>query len=487
MFRHFTIRQRILITFLAIVLGGGVVQLVIAGRQLQQATLEFYQHHLETDALMIASTLSEPLEHYLDGEGTQEMQRILGSIQQEVAHDYLIVDQSYRVIGFTADTGYESVNRVSSMPELIMAENGTIGADIRNGHDGQPHLYVAVPIFYESHSLGYLVLSRLMQPAYDEVLRQWLELSVATLPVVILVIISGLWISRTISQPIQLLRNSALQMAEGALDTRITIHTEDEVGQLAKTFNYMAAQLEGLIQTQRSFVSNAAHELRTPLMTLKLRVEALSDDTLPTAERDQYIEEIQQEIDHMAELVSSLLVLARIDEGRHQGADSLTDTRSILQDIARHWRIRANHAGLDWSVTFNDSLPNIIISPNDLRLVMDNLLSNAIKYTTDGGIHLSAQHNAQQVIIKVKDTGIGFAPKDQQQLFTRFYRSAQARSNFEGNGLGLSIVEAILKRYNATITANSDGIGQGATFTVTIPIVANPTIGQKQALSQTSL
>lgn len=468
--RQLTIRQRIVATFLLIVLGGGVLQLFIAGRQLQQATLEFYQHHLETDALMIASTLSEPLEHYLDGEGTQEMQRVLGSIQQEVAHDYLIVDRAYRVIGFSADTGYGSVDRVDALPELTAAASGNIGSDIRNGHDDKPHLYVAVPILYESHSLGYLVLSRLMRPAYDEVTRQWLELAIATLPVVLLVIVSGLWISRTISQPIQLLRNSALQMAEGALDTRINIHTHDEVGQLAQTFNYMAAQLESLVQTQRSFVSNAAHELRTPLMTLKLRAEALTDDTLPTEERNRYIEEIQDELNHMAELVSSLLVLARLDEGRHISQGVSTDTSATLQDIARHWRIRAIHSGLAYTVEVAETLPNSVMPPNDLRLVIDNLLSNAIKYTKQGQVTLSAKHIGQHIVIQVRDTGIGFNTDDHQQLFTRFYRTDLARSNFEGNGLGLSIVEAILQRYNATIRAESAGSGHGATFSVQIPV-----------------
>lgn len=470
MLKHLTIRQRILATFLTIVLTSGLVQLFIAGRQLQLATLEFYQHHLETDALMIAATLSEPLEDYLEGDGTREMQRILANFQRDVGHDYLIVDRSFRVIGFTADTGYESLARVSPSAELVAASNDNIGADRRLGHDGTVHLYVAVAIRYEREILGYLVLSRPVAPAYAEVYQQWFELGSMSIPVIGLVIAVGLWLSNTISRPVQQLRNSALKMAEGDFSTRIETDAQDEVGQLAQTFNYMAEQIEGLMRTQRSFVSNAAHELRTPLMTLKLRVEALEDDVLSIEERRQYLHEIQQEVDHMAGLVSALLVLARIDEGRHQRHTSITDTAAILQDIARHWRIESTKQGLGFTVDIPTALPDLPLAPNDLRLVLDNLLGNALKYTATGEISLAVEQNPEQVNISVRDTGMGFSAEQQQKLFMRFYRAEQARSNFEGNGLGLSITQAVLEQYNASIIAKSEGIGKGATFTVSVPI-----------------
>lgn len=470
MVKRLTIRQRILMTFLAIVLVGGVVQLIIAGRQLQLATLEFYQHHLETEALMIASTLSEPLEHYLEGEGTREMQHILANLQRDIGHDYLIVDRDYRVVGFTADTGYESLDRVPQSVELVAAADGFIGADTRTGHDGSDHLYVAVAVRYEENILGYLVLSRPIAPAYTKVYQQWFELGSTTLPVIALVIGAGLWLSDTISRPMQQLRNSALKMADGDLSTRIESDAQDEVGQLAQTFNYMAEQLDGLMKTQRSFVSNAAHELRTPLMTLKLRVEALEDDALPTDERTQYLREIRQEVDHMAGLVSSLLALARIDEGRYQRNGSITDTTSTLHDIARHWRIESNKQGLDFTADIPSMLPDLPLTVNDLRLVLDNLLGNAIKYTVEGKVYFTVEHAPGQVVMRVRDTGIGFAPEQTELLFTRFYRSEQARRDFDGNGLGLSIVQATLRQYDASIIAESEGIGKGATFTVTIPI-----------------
>ncbi|MGQ9904935.1 MAG: sensor histidine kinase, partial [Anaerolineae bacterium] len=471
MLQRLNIRQRILLTFLAIVLTGGAVQLVIAGHQLQVATLTFHQHHLEIDAVTIAATLSEPMEHYLEGKGTREIQQTLALMQREKPYEYLIVDNNYRLVGFVANRGYEQLERAPLTPELEGAARGGIVEDVRVGHDGQMRLYIAAPVLYEGETLGFLVLSHLMQPAYDEIMHQWAQLSVTTLPVIGGTILASLWVSATISQPIEQLRNSAIKMAQGNLSARIEISAQDEVGQLGQTLNDMAEQIESLLQTQRSFVNNAAHELRTPLMTLKLRAEALEDEALAPEERTQYVREIQREVDHMVGLVSSLLALARIDEGRqHKRAGGITDTVAILHDIVRHWRVESARKGLDFVADIPPSLADLPLTADDLRLVMDNLLANALKYTPAGRVCFFVEQQAEWTIMRVCDTGIGFTPEQADQLFNRFYRSEQARASFDGHGLGLSIAQAVLQQYGARISAESAGIGRGATFTVMIPV-----------------
>lgn len=469
MLNRLTIRQRILVIFIVIAFVGGTVQFLIAGRQLEAATLEFYQHHLETDALLVAVTFAEPLGHYLEDEDEDDIGRMLATFQQEVGHNYLILDRNYRVVGYTANTGYEQVDRVPASPELIEADTAQIGSDIRPNHAGESTLYLAVSVIYEGDALGYLVLSEPIAPAYAEVNRRYMELAIATLPVIVLVIGASLWVSSTISRPVQHLRDSALNMARGALDTRIQSSSQDEIGQLGETLNYMAGQLETLMKTQRSFVSNAAHELRTPLMTLKLRAEALSDETLSKNERETYLVDIRQEIDHMAELVSALLMLARIDEGRQPHNGVVLDTVSLLHDIMRHWRIEAEAKRLEFFAQIDPDLPDLPMSPNDLRVVLDNLLSNAIKYTEQGHIRVMVSHTRQTFSIQVCDTGIGFTEQQRTHLFERFYRSETVRGRFSGNGLGLSIVMAILDYYDGRIEASSPGTERGSEFTVHLP------------------
>jgi signal transduction histidine kinase len=469
MLKRLTIRQRILITFVAIVLMGSISQLIIAGHQLQFATLEFYQHDLETDALITAANLSEPFERYLKGRGTEEIQHLMSTFHGEFGHDYLIVDRDYEIVDFTAGLSYDGLEVAPITPELLFNQD-QLGADIRPGPHQEDYLYVATPILYDQFTLGYLTLSIPMAPAYSAVNQQWLQLASASLPIIALAVGAGLWISGTISHPVQQLRSSALKMASGELNTRIQNNRLDEVGQLAQTFNYMAEQIEVLLKTQRNFISNAAHELRTPLMTLKLRAEALEDDNLPAPERAVYISEIHEEIDHMAGLVSSLLALARIDEGRYKSNGPTADPTAVLHDSARHWRIASNHAGLKFTAEIAADLPELPLGSNDLRLILDNLLGNAIKYTSEGTVQLTATPTNHQIVLTIADTGIGFTPEQSTHLFDRFYRSDNVRAQFEGTGLGLSIVYALLKQYGGTIHAHSSGLGQGATFTVTLPL-----------------
>ncbi|MCB9451042.1 MAG: HAMP domain-containing histidine kinase [Anaerolineaceae bacterium] len=470
MLRQLTIRQRILVTFLAIVLTGSILQLLVAGWQIQLATLEFYQHHLETNALLVASGLSEPLEYALEGKDDGSLQRILTVQQSQLGHDFLLVDRNYRLIASTNTVGYPVQNTVPRTPEIMQAESGQIGADVRLNPQNVLTLFVAAPVLYESHPLGFLVLSAPMQPVYDDVARRWLGLAGAALPVLGLVIVASLWISGTISRPVTNLRNSALKMAGGALDTRIEVHSSDEIGQLAQTLNYMAGQIDGLIKAQRSFVSYAAHELRTPLTTLKLRADILADERVPQQEKAVSIREIRQEVDHMAELVSSLLTLTRIDEGRHKRSGTVTDTVAAFHDIARHWRIEAVKSGLQFETSIAPNLPEIPLSTNDLRLILDNLLGNAVKYTPEGSIQFQVEANPDHVLIRVRDTGIGFTPEQAKHLFERFYRSETSHTRFPGNGLGLSIVQAILMQYKGCVQGHSEGINKGATFEVTLPL-----------------
>jgi signal transduction histidine kinase len=470
MLQRLTIRQRLLLIFVLVVFTGAVLQFVVAGAQLRAATLEFYQHHLETDGLLVAATFAEPLDHLAEGEDDRNIGRTLAALQQEIGHDYVIVDHDYRVVAYTANTGYEQVDRLTETPELAQARSDSIGSDIRLNAAGKDTLYVAVQILYEGRVFGFLVLSEPMQPAYAEVNQRYLELAGATVPVLALVIIASLWVSGTISRPIQHLRDSALQMARGAFDTRIATTSQDEIGQLADAFNYMAQQLDTLIRTQRSFVSNAAHELRTPLMTLKLRAEALADESLPAVERETYANDIRQEVDHMAGLVSSLLTLARIDEGRHHAINEVVDTVSGLHDVVRHWRITAEANGLQLQAEIAPDLPDLPMSSSDLRLILDNLLSNAIKYTPQGEVRLLARQQGDALILEVRDTGIGFREDQRGHLFERFYRSEDVRGKFSGTGLGLAVAESVVRTYGGSLTAESGGLGQGARFRVVLPL-----------------
>jgi signal transduction histidine kinase len=474
MLKRLTIRQRILLIFTSIAVLGSLLQLLIAGGQIQSATLDFYRQHLETDALIAGVSLGSSMERFADTEANRTvLQALLAALQNQVGQDFVLTDQNLDVIGSTETQSVHFGQRLTATPELIQAQTEAVGTDIRLDSDGIRRMYAAAPLVHDGRSIGYIILSQPTAPMDTEVQQRWLELAISTLPIVALVIAASLWISGTISRPIQRLRNSALQMAAGALDTRITDHSEDEVGQLGSAFNYMAEQLEALLQSQRSFISNAAHELRTPLMTLKLRIEGLSDPQLSSTQQADYLLELRQEVDYMAQLVTSLLTLARIDEGRHTVDAEKYDSVALLQDIARHWRIEAQKTQVKFQAEIAPDIPDLSMPANDLRIVLDNLLSNALKYTPQGVIHLRAWNEQGAIRLSVVDTGQGFTPQEADQLFTRFYRTPEVRAqHIPGTGLGLAIVHEIMKQNHGQLEAKSAGIGCGASFIVTLPVQA---------------
>ncbi len=462
------IRQKVLLTFAAIVLIGGTAVFLIAGLEVRDVTLEFYQQDLEMSALNLANVVVDALDE--DNSGT--LQTLLDRAHARENQTFTLLDTQRRVLASTSDFSYTKNTPLSETPELLDAAEGNRGHAIRTGENGEDFAFVAVPVTYEGRLIGIVRTEAPMSPAYRDVRRKWYELAAVAVPVSLLTLAASFWLGGTLTRPIRQLHTSALRIAEGHLDERVTIRSGDEIGHLAQAFNYMAERVNTLLSTQRSFVSSAAHELRAPLMSLKLRVEALQERSLPDAQRTAYLNELTQEIDHLSSLITQLLILARLDEGRHQADTPPSDPVAFFTDLARSWRIRARTAEITFDAALPNQLPPLALTASDVQIVVDNLLSNAFKYTPAGGtVELRVTHDHAMLRIAVRDNGEGFPPDEKSQLFERFYRSPRARSHTVfGTGLGLSIVKAVVDEYGGTITAHSDGPDRGAAFEVALSV-----------------
>jgi two-component system sensor histidine kinase BaeS len=472
------IRGKVLLIFTTVTLIGGLALFLSAGLQLQNTTLQFYQQDLQTAALNLANGLAEPLQ---EGQGDTAgglLQRILERNQVARGVTFTIVNPNLRVLASTANPQPPLDSQIPTTNEIVAALGKHMGHEVRRSATGELRVYSAVPILYEGRVVGVLQASAPMSTAYRQARDKLYSLAAVALPILLLTVGASLWLGRTLTHPIQQLRNSALHIADGALDERVEIKSRDEIGQLGQAFNYMAGRINALLATQRSFVSNAAHELRTPLMSLKLRIEALQDPAVSDEQKAVYLTELAREIEHMSTLITQLLILARLDEGRHQADQPPEDVAAFVQDMARTWRIRTQAAGLHFEADIPTVLPNTVVSASDLKIVLDNLLENAVKYTPPGGqVSLHVGQDTRAIRLIVSDTGEGFRPEETRFLFERFARLTRARENdIPGTGLGLAIVKAVLNQYGGTITARSDGPGQGATFDVVLPLAARPPV-----------
>lgn len=228
-------------------------------------------------------------------------------------------------------------------------------------------------------------------------------------------------------------------------------------------------RIRRLETVRRDFVSNLSHEIRTPLASLKALTETLQDGALddPPAAR-RFIDQIQVEVDALAQMATELLELSRIESGRLSLDRQLVPACDLLLSASRRMHLQAERAGIDLRVECASDLPNVNIDLQRLEQVLVNLIHNAVKFTRAGGeIVLLAETGDGLVRFAVRDTGIGIPLDDVPRIFERFYRVDKSRTG-SGTGLGLSIAKHIVEAHGGKIWAESVE-GQGSTFYFTIP------------------
>jgi signal transduction histidine kinase len=316
-----------------------------------------------------------------------------------------------------------------------------------------------------NNKLGFVEVSE--GPAYGSailasVARGWVFASAIA---VLFAAAVGWYISRRISAPVMSLSDATARMMQGDLSSRADIKSQDEFGQLARSFNEMASQVEETVGTLRSFVADAAHELHTPLTALQTYLE-LARDERNASERNQYLARAHDQGQRLEALVKSLLNLSRIEAGESILAP--VDFSQLVQEISEQFASRAEQTGHEFEI--NQLEENILVNGNieQLRQVIINLLENALKFTpTAGRLSVSLENKEGEAKLTVSDTGIGIPEEDLPHLFERFHRGRNA-SNYAGNGLGLAIVKAIVSAHQGDVSVQSEP-GQGTQVSVFIP------------------
>lgn len=237
------------------------------------------------------------------------------------------------------------------------------------------------------------------------------------------------------------------------------------------------------MERQREFVADASHELRTPLTLIRANAEvALRHKQQTVAENTELLEDICKESDYLTRLVADLLTLARADMGKLEASLEPLELRHLAVEVTREMRPLAEAKHLKLGFEESGTEPTELWINGDtlrLRQLLVILLDNAIKYTSSGQISLQlGRGRSQAVILKVTDTGIGIPPDKLERVFERFYRVDKARSRHEGGfGMGLAIASWIVQLHNGTLQVNSH-VGQGTTFTVTLPTHLPPKLLQ---------
>ena len=283
-------------------------------------------------------------------------------------------------------------------------------------------------------------------------------------------------------EPVGRMINEVEAITDGrSLHRRLPVEaTGDELARLGATLNAMISRLETSFGALRRFTADASHELKTPLAVLRADVERAMHTAPTSTEHLVALEEALQETTRMADLVDSLLTLARADEGRFDLHRQPFQLEPLVHDVFETAVILGEDAGLTVTLV---SVENVTILGDRIRLrqLFLNLVTNAIKYTSRGGtVEVSAKRKDGEVQFSVRDTGIGIAAGDLPYIFERFWRADRARSRLSergGFGLGLAISQWIAQAHGGALTVQSR-LHRGSTFTVSLPIAPDDAVGE---------
>ena len=294
----------------------------------------------------------------------------------------------------------------------------------------------------------------------------------AVFAAMIAAILLSLLFSRSVVAPVRDMSLVTQRIAEGHYDERVQVDGSDELAQLALRFNQMAEKLNQVESMRRRLIGDVSHELRTPLTAIKGSMEGLMDGILP-ANNETY-QQIYLEADRLNRLVDDLQELSRVEARTNQLDFQRVDISSIVQTVTKRLTPQAESKRISLTFELTPDLPPVLADEDRAIQILANLTDNALKYTPEGGkVTISAKRLNGEVLITIRDTGIGIPAEHLSRIFDRFYRvdKSRSRQNGGGSGIGLTISRAFVEAHGGRIWVESEGEGQGSTFTFTLPVL----------------
>lgn len=289
-------------------------------------------------------------------------------------------------------------------------------------------------------------------------------------------VIVSLFVSKQVVAPIRRIMVASQHIADGHYSERIQIpgsldiEEMDELAQLSLSFNQMTLELEKAETLRKQLIGDIAHELRTPLATIKGSMEGLIDGVLP-AGQDTY-HQVYQEAERLQRLVDDLQDLNRVESGAIQLNLEKYPVKDLVEITQRRLLRQFDDKGVLLELDIPDDLPKVSVDVDRIGQVFINLIGNSLQYTPSGGVvTVMAKEKKDQILVTISDSGIGISPENLSNIFTRFYRVDKSRSRAGGgSGIGLTIAKHLVESHGGKIWAESPGLGNGSTIRVLLPI-----------------
>ncbi|MBQ6820638.1 MAG: HAMP domain-containing histidine kinase [Clostridium sp.] len=370
---------------------------------------------------------------------------------------YAISDEEMHNIKYTKiDISDSEINQLKN--------NNIIHKKAKDGKEGEIWY---IPLFGNGSFNGVIILldNKEMMPYPGLYLVVWIFIIGA---IVISNIISFYLYKKLLVRPLLEINEAAKKFAKGEVDKRIDIESNDEIGELADSFNVMAESLEKVEALRMEFISNVSHELRSPITSIKGFITGILDGVVPKDKEKHYLNIINNEVNRLSRLVTDLLDISSMESGAFKLNIEKVDINEIITLCILNLEAKIKENMMSVNVIFNHNSEYCFADRDRIIQVIINIIDNAIKYGNNGGeIIIETYSKGDLVYTSIFNTGSNIAKEDINKVWTRFYKADKSRTSKNSMGLGLSIVRTILTYHKQDIWfENIDGKGVKFIFTL---------------------
>jgi signal transduction histidine kinase len=403
--------------------------------------------------------------------GQKPSNALLNAMSDMAGGDIWVMDKTGQVIAGQPPAGWKT-RRLERLADLWQKADWQDGKVLKPRSRRDPSIVAALPL--PEQGSGQPTALFLYSPVTGATrtalaLEELLYYSLAA--GILVAILVGLLTARGLTRPLADISRAAAAFASGDYNSRTNATKSDEIGQLGRTFNSMAAELAKVEQNRREFLSDVSHELKTPVASIQALAETLLDGLAKKPEqRDRYLTSIVGETKRIGRLVGDLVDLSQLESGE---LTIVRDQVFLLELITAHTAKLApflEAKSLTITLAIPETLPPVIADPDRVGQVLANLLTNAIRHAGPGSaIEITAHVDQQQVVVNVSNSGPGIPPEHLPHIWERFYRVDKSRSRSDGGtGLGLAITKKLIEAMGGSISASSTP-EETTTFTITLP------------------
>ncbi|WP_425540196.1 sensor histidine kinase [Microaceticoccus formicicus] len=376
-----------------------------------------------------------------------------------------ILDNAGRVL--LDNLGTTSVGKIIDTDDVNMARGGKEGRSVHvPSYDDYNVMSYSSPLYNRTEQVGIIRLITSLRQIDNIILKRNYIFIIFGVVLTGAMIIVSFIIANSIVKPINELTQVASKLAEGKFNERADESSDDEIGKLASTMNFITDNINKKEQLKNDFISSISHELRTPLTSIKGWAVTLQDEVEEDSLTREGLIIIEKESDRLKSMVEELLDFSRFTAGRIDLNKEIVNLTSLVKSINKQLMPRAKNSGINMILNYDHENTKAVVDKNRIRQVLINLLDNSLKFTENEGVVITNLFEKDDVvIIEVIDTGIGIDSEEIALITGKFYKGRDSNSH---TGLGLSICEEIVKLHDGKMIIESK-IGEGTKIAVSLP------------------